>query len=145
MSKINWCFNTERGIEFVDVNDNLSIQYMKEAEYNLSTMLDVKGKWKTIIAYYSCYNALYSLLMKAGIKCEIHDCTVAIVQYVDGLNAYSDFLTDLKKNRIDVQYYLKEDTLVDEKNIKEFVSKCKELLLTDLSYLKLKLEEIKND
>lgn len=36
--------------------------------------------WITTTAYYARYFALYALLMKIGVKSEIHDCTIAIAK-----------------------------------------------------------------
>jgi uncharacterized protein (UPF0332 family) len=36
--------------------------------------------WIATTAYYARYFALYALLMKIGIKSEIHDCSIAIAR-----------------------------------------------------------------
>lgn len=36
--------------------------------------------WVITTPYYARYFALYALLMKMGIKSEIHDCSIAIAQ-----------------------------------------------------------------
>ena len=77
--KLIWCINQNKGIELIDQKLHLSTSYIQEADETLENMLSSKGKWKTIMAYYTCYNALYSLLMKVGIKCEIHDCTIELM------------------------------------------------------------------
>jgi len=49
--------------------------------------------------------------MKIGIKCEIHDCTIAICQLLEDMNivpkGYTRILESDKELRIDNQYYLK--------------------------------------
>ena len=63
--KIKWCLRKKEGISIVEPNENLSNEYRKEADNTLETMLETKGKWKIIMAYYSCYSALYSILIKS--------------------------------------------------------------------------------
>lgn len=96
-------------------------------------MIKLNGKWKVITAYYACYNALYSILMKAGVKSEIHDCTLSLMDFLEFENHEKDFMMHLKVDRIDAQYYLKDKKLSDDKTVKQFVNKCKQILLEDLS------------
>jgi uncharacterized protein (UPF0332 family) len=128
MGKIAWCMGQKNGIRIADPNENLCRSYMAEADQTLDAVSINKGKWKIITSYYACYNAVYALLMKAGITSEIHDCTIALM----GLFGFSDsdvhFLSELKDNRINVQYYLKEPQPVPEQSVKQFVLRCKELL-----------------
>jgi hypothetical protein len=76
MNKLNWCLKQKRGIKLIELKPHLSISYLKEAEETLENVFSTKGKWKIITAYYACYNAFYSILMKCGIQCEIHDCNL---------------------------------------------------------------------
>ncbi|MEA2003961.1 MAG: hypothetical protein U9O53_03295 [archaeon] len=48
-----------------------------------------------ITAYYACYNALYSILMKCGIKSEIHDCTIELMDFFDFEAKDIEFITQL--------------------------------------------------
>lgn len=126
--KISWCLKQKKGIELVEPNDNLSEQYFREAKETLQEISEHGTKWGVIMAYYACYNALYALLMKAGIKCEIHDCTIEIMKLING---FSDgdylFLTKLKEQRIQAQYYLKKEKLENLPEVKKFVLKCQVL------------------
>ena len=65
--------------------------------------------------------------MKCGIKSEIHDCTLEMMELFDFDNESISFLKKLKEDRIQAQYYLKE-ALLDESEVKEFVSECKTIL-----------------
>ena len=128
MEKIDWCLNQKKGIKIVQVNDNLSNSYIDDADNSLLSLDKVGGKWKLIMGYYSCYNALYSILMKAGIKSEIHDCTINLMKFIDNFSKEDyNFMKNLKQNRIDSQYYLKEKK-IDLKKVKDFVLKCKIIL-----------------
>ena len=129
MDKVKWCLNQKKGLSLIDPNDNLSKEYYSEALETLQELEDVKGKWKVIMAYYSCYNALYSVLMKIGIKCEIHDCSIEMSKLIEGFNEEDyEFLSELKDKRIKVQYYLKKEELQKLDEVKTFVWKVKEVL-----------------
>ena len=67
-SKINWCLKQKKGIKLVELKPHLSESYIKESDESLNVCSKLEGKWKLISGYYACYNAFYSLLMKAGIK-----------------------------------------------------------------------------
>ena len=126
MNKIKWCLSQKTGIRIIEPNDNLSQQYVKSSEENLDMMGKVSGKWKSITAYYACYEAFYALLQKIGIKCEIHDCTLELLNLIEGFDdKLKDFMIELKRERIDVQYYLKTPKPLDENQVKEFVLSCK--------------------
>ncbi|MBU0460378.1 MAG: hypothetical protein KJ771_06245 [Nanoarchaeota archaeon] len=128
MNKIKWCLKQKKGIELVEPNENLSKAYFKDADDTLESMSTSKGMWETVMAYYACYHALYALLMKAGIKCEIHDCTLALMEKMAGFDRNDTlFLVKLKEQRIRAQYYLKEERLRDLAKVKKFIFKCREL------------------
>ncbi len=128
MNKISWCKRQKKGIGLIDRKAHLSESYMKDAEESLDVCLDVKGKWKVISGYYACYNALYSILMKCGIRCEIHDCTISLMSFFDFSKEELSFMESLKGKRIQTQYYLR-DLSEDWKKVKSFVGRCKEILL----------------
>src|SRR3989344_1861297 len=107
LSKIGWCLKQKKGIEIVEQNDTVAKAYFSDADESLLAMEKNSGKWRVVTAYYACYNALYALLMKAGIKCEIHDCTIATMMFLDFTLDEIKFMINLKNARIDVQYYLK--------------------------------------
>ena len=128
IKSISWCLKQNKGIKLITPNSNLSNSYVKDADNSLEAMDINKGKWKIIVAYYSCYNMLYALLMKAGIKSEIHDCTISLMNLFGFEKNQIIFISNLKKKRINVQYYLKEER-IDVRRIKSFVLVCKEKLL----------------
>src|SRR3989344_9618810 len=85
-SRISWCWKQKRGIKVEEPNDNLCKAYTEKAKSALN-MLDCaieKGEidWIATTAYYSRYFALYALLQKCGIKSEIHDCTLALMNFL---------------------------------------------------------------
>lgn len=139
-NKLNWCIKEKRGIELINPKDHLSKSYLKEADETLIEMLKLEGKWKVITAYYACYNSVYAILMKCGIKSEIHTCTIELMRLLPFEKEDIEFLTKLKNNRIQAQYYLKEKILNNENKVKIFISKSK-LILNQLN--ENKIEEIR--
>ena len=128
MNQLKWCCEQKNGIKIIGMNENLSEAYIQKSDNDFEDAQKTSEGWKPIIAYYSCYNALYSLLMKAGIKSEIHECTIALMSYF-GFDEFDiKFIEMMKKNRIDCQYYLKELPAIDFDPVKNFLVKCKEKL-----------------
>ena len=125
MVTIKWCLQQKNGIELIEPNENLCNAYFIDADDSLKAMDKNEGKWKVVTAYYACYNALYALLMKVGIKCEIHDCTLSLMSFLEFIPAERMFLQGLKQQRIDVQYYLRSAPYIDTLQIKKFVADCK--------------------
>ncbi|MEA3229563.1 MAG: hypothetical protein U9P44_01485 [archaeon] len=140
-NKLGWCMKQKKGIVLADAKLHLSESYIKEADDTLENVLVTKGKWKVITGYYACYNALYSILMKCGIKSEIHDCTIGLMSLLDFDDSEIEYMKKLKQDRINVQYYLKEICLDDENKVKMFIFRCKQIL-NDLN--SSKIEEIRD-
>ena len=65
--------------------------------------------WILTTAYYARYFALYALLMKMGIKSEIHDCTLNVAKLLANNGILTPSLIEdfakAKQTRIDTQYY----------------------------------------
>jgi len=115
MGKISWCKKQSKGIKLVNPSDNLSEEYYKNAEESLRVLRNIQGTesnmWLATTKYYVEYFAVYSILMKIGIKSEIHDCTIALVEFLEeeGVieSGTSTMLEKDKDLRIENQYYLK--------------------------------------
>lgn len=145
MVSFNWCKKQKKGVSLIEGNNNLSKSYLDEAHESFQAYLKNTGKWKVITGYYSCYSAFYSILMKCGIKSEIHDCTIKLMSLFDFNKEDIDFLEDLKSKRIDAQYYLKNLDFQDDLKIKKFIIKC-ELILKELTFGEIeKIREILNE
>lgn len=137
MDKLKWCKKQNAGIKIIDPNDNLCEEYLKKAENALRAIRSLEDniEWQISSAYYAMYFSLYAILMKIGIKCEIHSCTLEIMKRV-----LLDYFTKedillLEKSltaRIDVQYYV--DRVVD--------SEIKNKMIHEASLFHLKCEEI---
>jgi uncharacterized protein (UPF0332 family) len=129
MAEIRWCKAQKRGIRLIEPNDNLFEEYIRTAEETLDVLRSIKGKsrvWLATTKYYCEYFSVYALLMRAGIKCEIHDCTIALCGVLEDLKVVpqgcSAQLEADKQLRIDNQYYLKNrDVPIEYRKIAEFV------------------------
>ena len=134
MSKINWCIEQKDGIRLIEPNTNLSIAYLKKAEDSLFSLKINKIKdWKIAISYYTIYFSIYSILMKIGVKCEIHSCTLEFCN--EFLKDYFsleeiEFFKNSLKARVDAQYYI--NRAVADKQVEEMI------IRTPLIYLKCK-------
>ncbi|MBN1156581.1 hypothetical protein JXA85_03135 [Candidatus Woesearchaeota archaeon] len=128
VEKIKWCLCQTKGIKLIEPKPHLAKSYIEDADETLENVFSAKGKWRTITAYYSCYSALYSILMKCGIKSEIHECTLELMDLFEFTKDEIEFMRILKEDRIQSQYYLKNIILDDEEPVKRFILKCKVIL-----------------
>jgi uncharacterized protein (UPF0332 family) len=134
-TNLNWCKKQEKGISLVEPNVNLSEDYLKSAQETLLLLKDVHNKsnmWTATMKYYCEYFAVYSVLIRMGIKCEIHDCTIKLVELFEEKNILPkgthERLNKDKGLRIDNQYYLKNIKVnIDFNELSDFVLKMKDL------------------
>jgi len=49
----------------------------------LREIKDKSNMWLATTKYYCEYFAIYAVLMKLGIKCEIHECTIKLVEFLE--------------------------------------------------------------
>jgi len=135
----------KKGIQLIEPNDNLSREYIQTAEETLDVLKHIMSKskvWLATTKYYCEYFAIYSLLMKIGIKCEIHECTIVLCSLLEENGVipagFSEILEKDKQLRIDNQYYLKNrDVPLKYNELLNFVLKVKDICS------KLTKEEIK--
>jgi uncharacterized protein (UPF0332 family) len=136
---LKWCCSKAGGIRLIEPNDNLSSGYITMAENAIGTMTREKNlnlQFAISACYYSMYYSLYSVLMKLGIKCEIHSCTLAFMKSM--LHKYyseEDFkiINKAFNSRETSQYYVdrivpKEDIDFIFLNAVPFLSKSKDIL-----------------
>jgi uncharacterized protein (UPF0332 family) len=103
---------------------------MGEESINALKNLKESKIWTATTTYYVFYYSLYSLMLRIGIKCEIHSCSLEFMK---------QFLMDFynKKDmkmiekaflaRIDLQYYT--DRPVDQNIIEETKRYCKDFYI----------------
>ncbi len=138
MDQIKWCIKQKKGIELVEPSDNLRKAYLIKAEEALETLRTSKNRdWQLTTAYYTIYHGIYSLLMKIGVKCEIHSCTIEFVKrFLKEYFSTEDFelIDKAFSARIDSQYYVNRE--VPDKNYDlimkktpAFLVKCKNIIL----------------
>src|SRR3989338_7466451 len=134
---IDWC--KKHGMKLIEPNDNLSEEYYKNAEETLRVTNLIKNSgsnmWLATQKYYTEYLAAYSLLMKIGIKSEIHSCTITIVRLLENEKIidfeFGKILEEDKELRIDNQYYLKNKPVhFDSKDLSDTLLKIRKILDT---------------
>ena len=137
MDKLKWCKKQSKGIKLVEPSEEISKEYYQNAEESLKVLRSIEdtksNMWLATTKYYIEYFAVYSVLMKIGIKCEIHDCTIALVRFLEKeklvKNGVSDVLENDKELRIDNQYYLKNRPVdINFDNLSEFILSIRETL-----------------
>ena len=147
VNRLRWCFG-KKEVKLIEPNENLVNEYLKSAEETLLVLKDIKGKsnmWLATTKYYCEYFAVYALLMKLGIKSEIHDCTIEIIKFLEKQNVIergiAKILENDKRLRIDNQYYLKnKKVFVDYNNLRDLILETKEIINTITNE---KIEEIR--
>ncbi|MDI6737368.1 MAG: hypothetical protein QME12_02520 [Nanoarchaeota archaeon] len=134
MAEIGWCIRKKDGPCLVEPNANLAEGYLIKAENAIGSARTEKvPEWKIAKAYYSMYFALYAVLQRIGIKCEIHACTLAFAGHF--LKDYFNedelaLIQDAMAARLDSQYYVNRE-VPDEQSRKilesapPFIVKCK--------------------
>ena len=137
VDKLRWCFS-KKGVKLIEPNDNLAKEYLQNAEETLVVLRDIEGKsnmWLATTKYYCEYFTIYALLMRLGVKPEIHDCTIKIVAFLEKEAVLERGIEKLleydKELRIDNQYYLKNRKVeVDFNGLRDFILEIKELVNT---------------
>ena len=110
MVSLKWCWKIKRGLELVEPNNNMSESYLKMAEESLIAIrkFNESKVWSTSAAYYSMYYSLYSLMIRIGVKCEIHQCSLKFMRkfFHDFYNKEDmSLIEDAFELRNDLQYY----------------------------------------
>jgi uncharacterized protein (UPF0332 family) len=138
MDQIKWCMQQKKGIELVEPSDNLREAHLIKAEESLEVLRATKIRdWEMTTAYYTIYHGIYSLLMKIGIKCEIHSCTIEFTKrFLRNYFSSEDFelIDKAFSARIDSQYYVNREVPDQNydlimKKTPAFLVKCKNIVL----------------
>ncbi len=134
-TSLKWC--KKQGLKLIEPNNNLSEEYFSNAEETLrvSNMIKKSGSnmWLSTQKYYMEYLASYAILMKLGIKCEIHSCTIEIIKLLEK-EQFIDIKLSLileydKQLRIDNQYYLKNRPVdYDSNKLRDLLLKIRIIL-----------------
>ena len=129
--QLNWCLKQPKGIRLTKPSESLAKAYRQKANNALKSM-EVNAQanltdWAVSASYYSRYFAVYSLFSKIGVKCEIHDCTIALFECLFADVIPEGLIGDLreaKTYRVEMQYYTQQvsvDLNQIIKNTKKFV------------------------
>jgi uncharacterized protein (UPF0332 family) len=127
-----WCLKQSKGIRLVKPSENLVRAYLEKSRNALKSM-EVNAKagiaeWAVSASYYAKYFSVYALLSKIGVKCEIHDCTIALFKYLFSDIVSSEIVQELrrsKEDRIEMQYYTREIKV----NLDEMIKQAKNFVL----------------
>jgi len=132
MISIDWCKKQKKGIELIEPNENMAESYIGMAEESIVVLNSIKNShiWIATTSYYIFYYSLYALMMRIGVKCEIHTCSIEFMrQHL--LCFYTkedtDRIRQAFRSRIDLQYYA--DRPVDKKAIAQSKDYCKTFFL----------------
>ncbi len=148
MVSVRWCLQQKNGLEFVAPNSAMADSYIKMAEESMTILKRVESSkiWTATTTYYIFYYSLYSLMLKIGIKCEIHSCSLAFMKkYLNLFYDKKDFEMIEKSfsARIDLQYYA--DRPVDINAIEETKRHCKTFFIkTKDALARITEDQIKN-
>lgn len=81
-----FCFNKAKGLKLISLNDNLAEVYKRKSKSALNMLVSAieknENEWILDTSYYAKYFMVYALFMKAGIKSEIHDCTILALKSI---------------------------------------------------------------
>lgn len=134
---LKWCAKQSKEIRIVKESTNLQNAYLKKSNEAMRSM-QVNAKegideWVISTSYYAKYFAIYALLSRLGIKCEIHDCTIALFGYLfaDNLPSFFEDIQQAKEDRVEAQYYTTSIPIDSQKIVsktKEFVLKIEEII-----------------
>ncbi len=151
-AKITWCCKQKKGIRLIQPNDNLAKEYIQSSEETFIVIQTIKGQsnmWLATTKYYCEYLAAYALLMKLGVKCEIHDCTIELCKLLEKENIMPKDFTKIleydKDLRIDNQYYLKNRKVeLNINELRDFLLNIKDrinsLTLNEINIIREKLK-----
>ena len=143
---LKWCLKQRKGVRLVKPSENLVKAYLEKSRNALRSM-EVNARegiseWAVSASYYAKYFAVYALLSKVGARCEIHDCTITLFEYLFSLFIPSQVFRELRKSkedRIETQYYTRKvniDLNKAMKSTKNFVLEI-EKILDDLNSEKI--------
>lgn len=127
MVTIRWCLQQKDGLSLVDPNGTISESYIGMAEESAGILKRVESSkiWTATATYYIFYYSLYSLMLRIGVKCGIHSCSIEFMRQCLSVfynNKDFDMIEKAFKARIDLQYY--SDRPVDDRIIEETRKYC---------------------
>lgn len=136
MVDLDWCKKQKSGIKLIEPNQNLAEEYIRNAEETLIALKEIDGKsniWSATMKYYFEYFCFYAVLMKVGIKCEIHECTLEVCRLLETIEVLPEGISEVlekdKALRLDNQYYLKNKNIkVDYNTLNDLLLQTKDII-----------------
>ena len=138
MVSLKWCLSKEKGIELIESNENMSRSYIGMAGESVKIIENVNESniWTAATTYYIFYYSLYALMMRIGVKCEIHTCSLEFMkQMLTEFYSVEDVeaINSAFSARTDLQYYANrpvEPVIIqrNKKYSKDFYIKSKDVL-----------------
>ena len=127
MVSVKWCLKQRRGMDLIEPNRNMSGSYISMAQESVNILDGIKASqiWTATAAYYVFYYSLYSVMLRIGVKCEIHSCSLEFMKRCLGLfysSKDNDMIEKAFEARINLQYYA--DRPVDDSAIEEAKRYC---------------------
>jgi len=132
MASIEWCLRQKDGLRIAEPSQNMSDSYIKMAEESIEVLHSIKKSniWVATTSYYIFYYSLYSLMLRIGVKCGIHSCSIEFMkQFLKDLYDGHDIKMFDKafEARINLQYYA--DRPVDQSEIEDSRTYCKDFFI----------------
>lgn len=130
-------------MELKEPNENISNSYLGMAEESIKVLGDIQKSdiWTATTSYYVFYYSLYALMLRIGVRCEIHSCSIEFMKkFLTGFYSSKD-IENIEKAfsaRIDLQYYANRP--VDKSVIKNIKKYCKDFFIKTKNIL-LKITE----
>jgi len=146
MDSIDWCLKQKKGIKKIEPSKNTSHSYLYMAEESILALSNLeKSKiWAATSAYYIFYYSLYSLMLRIGVKSEIHACSIEFMKrYLTEFYNLKDMemISKACNTRINLQYY--SDRPVNEEDLNEIKAYCKDFYIkTKENVIKITEEQI---
>ena len=110
MKWIEKCITLRTGIRQTEPNENISGNYLSQAEKTLKRTKKLIEEedmlWASVTMYYCAYYSLYAFLQKVGIKSENHGCSIEMFRYLTNRNELVEDINRFRESRISSQYYL---------------------------------------
>jgi uncharacterized protein (UPF0332 family) len=112
---------TERKIQIVNPSEDVASAYVKKSTSHLASaiLLRDNGHYEEAVsmAYYSMYHSVMALFFRTGIKCENHSAAIILLKEVYEIDTTA--LSDAKRERIDMQYYV--ETAATRKDVEDLI------------------------
>ncbi len=134
MANLEWCKRQKDGLEMAEASENISEDYLKNAEESLRVLQKIVENesriWAATMKYYIEYFSVSAVLYRIGIRSKIHDCTIEAVEFLQDEGIFDEDvagrLRKSKELRIENQYNLKNMPVeIDLRDLRNFILQMK--------------------